>query len=132
MPSYLENQDAIKKAGIDNVVIYSVNDGAVMKAWARQQREKANDTRVKDSIITFMGDPSGEFTRACGMELTGAPEELGLYGRCKRFAMFVDQNIVRYVAVSESTEDPAGDNDPSATCYEAMMEAVRETMRVEA
>lgn len=33
--------------------------------------------------------------------------------RCKRFAMIVDDGIVKAVEVSEAEDDPAGDNDPT-------------------
>ena len=76
-------------------------------------------------MITFMGDPYGEFTKAVDMELTHpGPIGKGLVGRSKRFAMHVVNNVVQYVAVSESEDDPAGDQDPSATTYDAMLEAV--------
>jgi len=119
VPGYLENQDALKEAGIDEVLVYCVNDGAVMDAWAENQG-------IKGSMITFMGDPSGEFTRAVDMELTHpGPISVGIIGRCKRFAMHVVDNVVKYVAVSESEDDPAGDADPSATCHAAMLDAVK-------
>jgi len=123
VPGYLENQDALKEAGIDEVLVYCVNDGAVMQAWGEDQG-------IKGSMVTFMGDPYGEFTKACDMELTHpGPISVGIVGRCKRFAMHVVDNIVKYVAVSESEDDPAGDADPSATCYDAMLKAIKEEVK---
>lgn len=88
-----------------------------MRAWF-------NDQKLEGSMMQMMGDPEGEFTRACGMELTDpGPRSKGLIGRSKRFAMLVVNNIVKFVAVSEAPGDPAGDEDPSATCYEAMLNA---------
>lgn len=122
VPGYLENQDALKEAGIDEVLIVSVNDGAVMRAWFYDQKLSEKE----GSIISMMGDPEGEFTRACGMELTDpGPRSNGLLGRSKRFAMLVVKNVVKYVAVSEAPGDPAGDNDPSATCHEAMLKVCK-------
>lgn len=77
-------------------------------------------------MMQMMGDPSGEFTRECGMELTHpGPQSKGLYSRCKRFAMYVDNCIVKYVAVSERDDDPAGDAFPEATCAPAVIEAIK-------
>lgn len=119
VPGYLENQNALKDAGIDVVVIYSVNDGAVMNAWAIDQK-------IQGSILLFLGDPNGELTKALGMELNHpGPVNSGLVGRCKRFAMYVENSVIKYVAVSESDDDPAGDADPSATCWDAMLNAIR-------
>mmetsp|Transcript_13233 Transcript_13233/g.18740 ORF Transcript_13233/g.18740 Transcript_13233/m.18740 type:complete len:107 (-) Transcript_13233:371-691(-) len=74
----------------------------------------------------LLGDPSGAFTKACGMELTHpGPASVGIIGRCKRFAMHVENNVVQYVAVSEAEDDPAGDKHPEATCAPAMIEAIK-------
>jgi 2-Cys peroxiredoxin 5 len=101
--------------------VYCVNDGAVMRAWGIDQK-------VEGSIITFMGDPSAEFTKAVEMELTHpGPISVGIIGRSKRFAMYVENSVVKYVAVSEAEDDPAGDTDPSATCHEAMLKAIKES-----
>jgi peroxiredoxin len=56
VPGYLKNQDALKEAGIDAVVVYSVNDGAVMNAWA-------NDQGIQGSNLIFFGDPTGNSRR---------------------------------------------------------------------
>lgn len=78
------------------------------------------------TITQMFGDPSGEFTKACGMEMTHpGPASIGLIGRSKRFAMHVKNNIVQYVAVSESDDDPAGDAFPDATCALAMIQAIK-------
>ena len=55
MPGYKEATANLKSLGIDEVVIYCVNDGAVMDAWAEDQ-----GIDQKTGFITLMGDPSGE------------------------------------------------------------------------
>jgi peroxiredoxin len=101
-------------------LIYCVNDGAVMGAWFKDQG-------IEGSMLQMMGDPSGEFTKACGMELTHpGPIEVGIIGRSKRFAMHVDKGVVQYVAVAEAEDDPAGDSFPTVTLAPAMLEAVME------
>lgn len=99
--------------------MYAVNDGAVMRAWAIDQK-------IEGSLLQLMGDPYGDFTRMCRMELTHpGPIKKGLVNRCKRFAMLVVNSIVQYVAVSESDSDPAGDANPEATCAPAMIEVIK-------
>jgi peroxiredoxin len=127
---YLQHQDTLKEqAGIDEILVYSVNDGAVMRAWGVHQ----NLTTVQDNMITFMGDPLSEVTRKLKMELLNDAviHDKGLVNRCKRFALYVDSCVVKYVAVSESTDDPAGDADPLATCHEAMLQAIMEIQQRE-
>lgn len=94
-----------------------------MAGWARAQEIPP----PSESIITFMGDPAGEFTRALGMELIAdGPASLGLYGRCKRHAIYVEQGVVKYVVIAESEDDPAGDDHPEPTLAPALLEALRE------
>lgn len=124
IPGYVQNQEALKEAGIDEVLIVSVNDGAVMRAWFLDQK-------LNNTMIQMMGDPFSEFTKACGIELLhDGPIRKGLIGRSKRVAMIVIQNIVQYVAVSESTDDPAGDDDPSATCHEAIIHVCKNVLQL--
>lgn len=86
------------------------------------------DQKIGGSMIKMMGDPSGAFTKALDMEMTDpGPASDGIIGRCKRFAMHVEDGKVVYVAVSEAEGDPAGDDDPSATLVEAMLDSVTQT-----
>ena len=110
----------MKSVGVETVLIYCVNDGAVMEAWA-------NDQQVpKDGLVQLVADPYGELTEALGMELTHAgPSSVGLVGRCKRFALYVENGVVRIVRVAEAEDDPAGDDRPDVTLAESMVEAIR-------
>jgi len=110
----------MKSIGIDEVLIYCVNDGAVMSAWAESQGVPT------DSMITLLGDPYGEVTGMLDMELTHAgPKSVGLINRCKRFALYVDDGIVKIVRVAEREDDPAGDEFPDVTLAESMVEAIK-------
>jgi len=41
--------------------------------------------------------------------------------RCKRFAMYVVDGVIKHLEVSASESDPAGDDDPSASCIDNML-----------
>lgn len=102
----MSKQAELKAKGIDEVLVYCVNDGAVMKAWAKDQK-------VEGSIIRFLADTRCQFTRKIGMSMMH-PGPRGALGnvRCKRFVLVVDDGIVKNVEVSEGPDDPAGDNEP--------------------
>ena len=118
MPGYLEAQKDLKALGIDEVIIYCVNDGAVMDAWAEDQG-------IAGSFVNMMGDPAAELTKALDVEMTDSgPPSVGIIGRCKRFALHVVDGEVKYVAISEGPGDPAGDDDPSASLAPAMLENI--------
>lgn len=90
-----------------------------MTAWAEDQG-------VEDTYITFMGDPACELTKALDMEMTHpGPPSVGIIGRCKRFAVHFVDGVAKTVRVSEGPDDPAGDDDPSATLAPAMLEAIK-------
>ena len=104
VPGYLENEDALKKLGVDEVIIFCVNDGAVMNAWAIDQKVP------EDSIIKLMGDPYAVLTEKLDMELThSGPKSVGLINRCKRHALYVVDGEVKIVRVAEKEDDPAGE-----------------------
>lgn len=90
-----------------------------MMNWAKSQRTAL-------TMLTFLGDPNSEFTRATDLELThpGPTDVLGP-GRCKRFAMHVVDGVIEAVNVSEADGDPAGDNDPSASLAEGIMATMK-------
>jgi len=91
-----------------------------MQAWGDDQKTAA-------SFVNMMGDSAGELTKALDVEMTHpGPPSVGIIGRCKRFAMVVDDGTVKYVAISEAEDDPAGDDNPSASCAEAMLKAVKD------
>jgi len=118
VPGYKEARHQIKDAGIDEVFVYCVNDAAVMQFWAKDQR-------IANTGITFVADTGAELTKALDMVLDhpGVVRALG-NPRCKRFALFVDDGIVKHVGVSESDGDPAGDNDNSASTAKGMLAAI--------
>jgi peroxiredoxin 5 len=103
VPGYLANEDALKQLGIDEVIIYCVNDGAVMNAWAMDQNVP------ETSILKLMGDPYSILTEKLEMELVHAgPKSVGLINRCKRHALYVVDGVVQIVRVAEKEDDPAG------------------------
>lgn len=120
MPGYLQEADNLKKLGIDEVIIYCVNDGAVMDAWSKDQGVDKQD------FVTLMGDPSGVFTKTISMEMIHpGPYSVGIIGRCKRFALYLENGVVKLVKVSERADDPAGDDDPSETLAPSMLKAIK-------
>ena len=123
VPEYLEKQKELKAKGIDEVLVYCVNDGAVMQGWSKDQK-------VEGSMITFLADTRRELTEALGMVLDH-PGPMGALGnkRCKRFCLFIDNGTIKACNVSEADGDPAGDNEPDGpvtalTRVDAMLAAV--------
>jgi peroxiredoxin len=91
LPGYVENIAALK-AKADAVAVTAVNDVFVMDAWA-----KASNA---DGKIEFLSDGNGDFAKALGLEVDASGGGLGL--RSKRYAMIVDNGVVKHIAVEEA------------------------------
>mmetsp|Transcript_4282 Transcript_4282/g.7178 ORF Transcript_4282/g.7178 Transcript_4282/m.7178 type:complete len:102 (-) Transcript_4282:282-587(-) len=92
-----------------------------MAGWAKDQGVEGND------LITFMGDPSGALTQSLDVVLDH-PGPMSVLGgpRCKRFALYAEDGVVKAINVSEGPDDPAGDEDPSASCAPAMINVIKQ------
>ncbi len=92
LPGFIAHADAIKAKGVDTIAVTGVNDVFVMDAWAK-------DTGGNGKI-DFLADGSGTFAKA--IDLTVDLNERGPGRRPRRYAMIVDNGIVRDVFVEEA------------------------------
>ena len=99
LPGFLKNADAFKSKGVDTVAVTGVNDMFVFDAW-----KKSSGATGK---IEFLSDGNGEFAKALG--LTADLTERGLGVRSQRYAMVVDNGVVKTLNV----EDTPGKADVS-------------------
>jgi len=89
LPGYLENFDALRRKGVDEIWCFAVNDVFVMGAWGRDQKVAGK--------IRMMADGSGTYTRSLGLEYDLNAGGLGL--RCQRFSVLVDDGVVKLLNV---------------------------------
>ena len=94
LPGYVQNVDKLKAKGIDTVACLAVNDVFVMDAWG-----KAGG--VGDKIL-MLADGNADFSRALGLELDASGFGMGTRG--KRFAMLVDDGVVKSLEVEAPGE----------------------------
>ena len=60
-------------------------------------------------MIKFFGDAAADLTKALDVEMTHpGPPSVGIIGRCKRHAIHAVNGEVKFVAISEGPDDPAG------------------------
>mmetsp|Transcript_61604 Transcript_61604/g.190834 ORF Transcript_61604/g.190834 Transcript_61604/m.190834 type:complete len:90 (+) Transcript_61604:582-851(+) len=87
-----------------------------MTAWAKDQG-------IEGSIVTFLGDPRSELTKELGLTLDH-PGPMSVLGntRCKRFSMLIDDGIIKTLNVAANDDDPAGDDNPTVSLVEKMLE----------
>jgi glutaredoxin/glutathione-dependent peroxiredoxin len=84
VPGYVQNFDALKKAGVDEIWCVSVNDAFVMGAWARDQKAGGK--------VRMLADGSADFAKATGLTLDLTGRGMGL--RSTRYSMLVKDGKV--------------------------------------
>jgi len=89
VPSYIENFNALKGKGVDEIWCVSVNDAFVMGAWSRDQKAGGK--------IRFMADGSADYTKKLGLELDLNARGMGM--RSQRYSMLVDDGVVKTLNV---------------------------------
>jgi peroxiredoxin len=91
VPGFVNNYDALKAKGVDEIACVSVNDAFVMGAWGKDQN--AGDK------VHMLADGNGDFTRAVGLEMDGT--KFGMGKRSQRYSMIVDNGVVQSVNIEE-------------------------------
>jgi peroxiredoxin len=91
VPSYLENYDKLKAAGVDDILCLATNDAYVMGAWGRDQHAGGK--------VRMMADGSAEYTKKLGLETDLTARGMGV--RTRRFSMLVDNGVVKTLNIEE-------------------------------
>jgi glutaredoxin/glutathione-dependent peroxiredoxin len=85
VPGFVENAEAFKAAGVDEIWCVSVNDAFVMGAWGRDQKTGGK--------VRMMADGSADFAKATGLTLDLTARGMGL--RSNRYSMLVVDGVVK-------------------------------------
>lgn len=85
VPGYVQQAEALKAAGVDEIWCLSVNDAFVMGAWGRDQKTGGK--------VRMMADGSADFTKATGLTLDLGARGMGL--RSQRYSMLVVDGVVK-------------------------------------
>jgi peroxiredoxin len=91
LPGFVKNAAAIKAKGVDTIAVTGVNDVFVMDAWKKASGGDA---------VEFLADGSGNWAKAVG--LTADLSERGLGLRSQRYAMLVDDGVVKALNIEDA------------------------------
>ena len=94
LPSFVQNAEAIKAKGIDEIVCVAVNDAMVLAAWGRDHGTAGKVSMLSDGLC--------DFTRAIGLDQDLSARGLGM--RSKRYAMLIENGKVADIFVEPPGE----------------------------
>ena len=94
LPGFIDNAEALKAKGIDEIACTAVNDAFVMGAWS-----KSADVTGE---VTMLSDGNGDFAKAVGLEMDGTGFGMGMRGQ--RFSMVVNDGVVEQLNVEAGGE----------------------------
>ena len=92
LPGFLTEEAALKAKGVHEIAMTAVNDPHVLAAWSK--------ATGSDGHIAFLSDGNAEFARALGLEFDASMGGLGI--RSRRYAMLVDDGVVKLLNVEEA------------------------------
>lgn len=93
LPGFVEHYDEFSRRGI-RVVCMAVNDPFVMDAWGKSQHVPQG--------LRMLSDGNGDFARALGLQMDATA--FGMGTRSKRFALYVENGIVKQAFVEAAGE----------------------------
>ena len=91
VPSIMQNADAIKAKGVNTIQPSSVSGISSTDAWRKACAAEK---------LEFLADGNGEFAKAVDLAFDGSGNGLGV--RSKRYAMLVEDGVVKKLNIEEA------------------------------
>lgn len=92
LPGYVEQAQALKDKGVDEIWCVAVNDAFVMGAWGREQKTAGK--------VRMMADGGAQWTRALGLDMDLTERGLGV--RSQRYSALLKDGVVVQLNVEEA------------------------------
>ncbi|MDB2318974.1 peroxiredoxin [Gammaproteobacteria bacterium] len=89
LPGYIENIENFKAKNY-SIVFMAVNDPFVVKSWSEASKAEG---------IDMIADGNCDLTHELGLTMDGSG--FGLGNRCQRFAMIVDDGVIKSIDIEE-------------------------------
>ncbi len=91
LPGFVERSEAVKAKGVDKIACLSVNDAFVMNAWGKEHEAEGK--------VDMLGDGNADLAKALGLDMDVTKAGLGI--RAKRFAMVIENGVVKSLDIDE-------------------------------
>ncbi|KAJ3129051.1 hypothetical protein HK098_002643 [Nowakowskiella sp. JEL0407] len=89
LPGFIEHYQEIKAKGVDIIACISANDAYVLDAWGKHSGASGKIEMLSDGLAAWTGS----------MGLTKDLSAIGFGLRTERFAMYLDDLVVKYLGV---------------------------------
>jgi len=103
LPGFIDRETELKGKGVDTIACTAVNDVFVLTHWAKDCGA--------DGKVLMLADGSADFAKKIGLDIDLTARGLGV--RSKRYAMLVDDGVVKELNVEDAP--PAHDKSSAAT-----------------
>ena len=92
LPGYLENYDALKSKGVDEIICFSTNDIFVNSAWIQS-------LGAAEKVI-MLSDSKAEFSKALGTDYS---DPFGTSIKTQRFSMYIVDSVIRELFIEQES-----------------------------
>ena len=92
LPGYLENYDALKSKGVDEIICFSTNDIFVNSAWIKS-------LGAAEKVI-MLSDSKAEFSKALGTDYS---DPFGTSIKTQRFSMYLVDSVIRELFIEQES-----------------------------
>lgn len=92
LPGYLENYDAFKSKGVDEIICFSTNDIFVNSAWIQS-------LGAAEKVI-MLSDSKAEFSKALGTDYS---DPFGTSIKTQRFSMYLVDSVIRELFIEQES-----------------------------
>ncbi len=92
LPGYLENYDALKSKGVDEIICFSTNDIFVNSAWIQS-------LGAAEKVI-MLSDSKAEFSKALGTDYS---DPFGTSIKTQRFSMYLVDSFIRELFIEQES-----------------------------
>ncbi len=92
LPGYLENYNALKLKGVDEIICFSTNDIFVNSAWIQS-------LGAAEKVI-MLSDSKAEFSKALGTDYS---DPFGTSIKTQRFSMYLVDSVIREFFIEQES-----------------------------
>mgnify|MGYP003317970822 FL=1 len=92
LPGYLDNYDALKSKGVDEIICFSTNDIFVNSAWIQS-------LGAAEKVI-MLSDSKAEFSKALGTDYS---DPFGTSIKTERFSMYLGDSVIRELFIEQES-----------------------------